>query len=154
MRNILLACILFLSTHLWAEAVNDNIPMIKKQFLIVKSTKSYLEAKQLAEKLSQRLNIKLDLRNLQYHEKNFLTMPQKDCKSEEIDYPFYVPRGRYDDGIYISIEHSDNYENFKDGYYIVIAASGEDVKEYLKPVKEVIKDAYVKSSKVYMGCLH
>jgi len=154
MKNILLACILLLSTPLWAETVNDNIPMIKKQFLIIKATKSYQEAKQVAEKLSQRLNIKLDLRNLQYHEKNFLTMPQKDCKANEADYPCYVPRGRYDDGIYISIEHSNSYENFKDGYYIVIAASGDDAKEYLKPVKEVVKDAYVKSSKVYMGCLH
>ncbi len=81
-------------------------------------------------------------------------MSQKDCMADEVDYPCYVPRGRYDDGIYISIEYSNSYENFKDGYYIVIAASGDDVKEYLKPVKEVVKDAYVKSSKVYIGCLH
>jgi hypothetical protein len=69
---------------------------------------------------------------------------------------WYFPRGRGDDGRYLSIEYSNGYKEFAKGYYIVIAESGEkgSMKESLKDVKRYYKDSYLKKAKIYMGCLH
>lgn len=73
-------------------------------------------------------------------------------------YPCYVPRGHYEDGSYISIEYSSSFLGFTEGYYIVVAASYElgnaQTKPMLTKAKKIIKDAYVKQSKVYTGCIH
>lgn len=143
---------LLVSGLLSAENFSIEDQMESKEFLIAKSTKSYEEAKKLAEKLSKDLNITLNLRELKPHKTHFLTFSKKEC--EMYGYPCYVPRGRYDDGEYISIEHSDYYEAFTKGYYIVMVASGRQLSKSLKKVRTKVKDAYVKKAKVYMGCMH
>ncbi len=58
----------------------------------------------------------------------------------------------------MSIEYSNAYSEFTKGYYIVIAASGSkddaEIKNAFKKIKLRYRDAYIKSSKVYMGCMH
>lgn len=68
----------------------------------------------------------------------------------------YIPRGRYDNGEYISIEYSSSFENFTQGFYIVVISSGEakEVEKLLPMAKKYSKDAYAKKSDVYMGCMH
>ena len=127
---------------------------VQKQFLIVKSTKSYQEAKAFAKKISKQTGIPLNLQNLSYDKENLLTLPKDVCEDNGFEFPCYWARGRYDDGVYVSIEHSSAYEEFRNGYYIVMVASGENIKEILKKVKKVVKDAYIKTSKIYMGCVH
>ena len=128
--------------------------LVQKQFLIVKSTKSYQEAKAFAKKISKQTGIPLNLQNLSYDKENLLTLPKDVCEDNGFEFPCYWARGRYDDGVYVSIEHSSAYEEFRNGYYIVMVASGENVKGILKKVKKVVKDAYIKTSKIYMGCVH
>jgi len=121
-----------------ADSVDDEIALatVKKSFLIIKSTSSYNEAKLYAEKIAKRSHIKLNLRGLQFNKKSYLTQDKETCK--EYGYPCYFPRGRYDDGEYISIEHSNSYRNFKNGYYIVIAASGTQLDSSLAKIKKVV----------------
>jgi hypothetical protein len=99
----------------------------------------------------------LDLRGLAPNKESGLTFSKAACKEDEIDYPSYFARGR-EDGIYVSIEYSDAYPAFAKGYYIVVAASGSknepDMQATYKKIKAYSKDAYFKSSKVYMGCMH
>ncbi len=139
------------------EMSNDEIiasQYVKTQFLIAKSTKSYKEAKQFAVDLAKKTGIKLDLRGLSYHEKLKLSFSQQVCENEGYDvYPCYYPRGRMA-GVFISIEYSNSYEGFSKGYYIVIVANGDDIKQTLPQVKSIVKDAYIKTTTVYMGCMH
>jgi len=129
--------------------------MLKKSFLIVKSTTEYIEAKQFAEEFSKKSGIEMNLRSLQYSKKIGLTQTMEACISEGYDYPCYVARGRYDDGMYISIEYSNAYSGFTEGYYIVMIRSEEKVPEiFLKEIKMFVPDAYIKYTSVYMGCMH
>ena len=108
-------------------AQNSDIfnPHETQEFLILKSTKSYKEAKAFIEKISEKVNIEIDYRELNYHKKNFLTFTKKIC--EDYGYPCYMGRGRAKLGEYLSIEHSSIYPEMTDGYYVVIAATGENV---------------------------
>ena len=127
---------------------------IDKDFLIVLSTKSYNEALSFAKRFSEKMNIQLKLRGLHPSRKTGLSFSRAECADNEYEYPCYVPRGRYDDGAYVSIEYSSAYENFRGGYYIVVAASGSVSNGFLRSVRRIVKDAYVKKSRVYMGCMH
>jgi len=125
----------------------------KKQFLIGKSTTSYDEAKSFASKMAKRLKIKLDLRGLKFDKNSFLTFSKEEC-DDFSEYPCYLGRGRYDDGEYISIEHTSAYAEMRDGYYIVVLATGDNVSKSLAKVKKEIPDAYIKTAEIYMGCMH
>lgn len=136
-------------------AQEQELPYVKVNFVIVKSTKNYDSAKTAALFASQKLKYKLDLRGLKAHKKNGLTFSKKDCENEG-GYPCYIARGRYDSGEYISIEWSNAINGFAKGYYVVIVASGEPeiTKTALKKAKPIFKDAYNKSAEVYYGCMH
>ena len=68
------------------------------------------------------------------------------------------PRGQYDDGDYISVERGSDRPEFTNGYYLVIAGSGHnssgELDNRLEYAKGFYPDAYIKSIKVYMGCMH
>jgi len=127
---------------------------MRKSFLIAKSTKRYSEAKAFAKKLSQQSGIKTDFRGLVQNSVTGLSEVADVCRNEGFAYPCYIPRGRYDDGTYISVEYSNAYGGFSEGYYIVVVASGEIGKSVIKQIKAFVPDAYVKKSSVYMGCIH
>jgi len=129
--------------------------MLKKAFLIVKSTSDYTEAKRFAKAFSKKSGIEMNLRSLQYSTKIGLTQTMEACISEGYHYPCYVVRGRYDDGMYISIEYSNAYSGFTEGYYIVMIRSEEKIPEtFLKEIRVFVPDAYIKYTSVYMGCMH
>ena len=128
---------------------------VKKSFVIIQSTKNYTTAKLTAEKAAQQLKQKLDLRGLKPGKKTGLTFSKADCENEG-GYPCYIARGRYDDGDYVSIEWSDEFDKFAKGYYVVIVYSGnkEAAVKTLEKTKLIFKDAYYKQAKVYVGCMH
>ena len=128
-------------------------PSIKKDFLIVKSTKSYKEAESFAGKLATRMDMKY-MKEVQFNKETGLTHSKKMCKEGRLEYPCYVSRGRYDDGVYVSVEYSNDYAGFARGYYLVIVASGSYAKTTLKQIKRYEPSAYVKSATIYMGCIH
>ncbi len=135
-----------------------------KDFLIIYTTKDYASALSTAQKASKSLNIKLDLRNLKPDKDTLqgLTLPADTClaisrRYDSEDSSCYYARGKFDDGIYISIEYSNQYLGFSRGYYIVMAGSSGDkstnnLDATLKKIKAKYPDAYIKKSKVYMCC--
>lgn len=155
MRQVLLLFIFF-PLLLNAE---ESLPYKNQSFLILLSTKDYQTALKFVQGAERKLKLKVDLRGLKPHPKSGLTYSRELCKIEGEDiYPCYLSRGRFDDGAYLSIEHSSAYQNFRPGYYIVVAASGDAsdplLKQTLVSAKAHFPDAYIKSDQVYMGCLH
>ena len=144
-------------------AVTSSAPerdpdVVRKSFVIIKSTPSYAEARALAAAAAERLAIRLDLRELSPDADVGLTFSQESCTSEFGEYPCYVPRGRFDDGVYISIEHSSSYEGFDEGLYIVVLASGSPRDRTIGAAVRRAKGSYpevaVKTAPVYLGCIH
>jgi hypothetical protein len=144
------------------EAMAENAELVKaqtveKDFVIVKSTSKYEEARKTASEAARRLQVPLNLRGLSPYSHG-LTFSKKDCEESAFDYPCYVARGRGDDGFYVSIEYSSVYEGFKPGLYVVIVASdakgGLVSKQAARSAKKVFSDAYIRKTGVYMGCMH
>lgn len=142
----------------YCQNADDSEMYVKKDFLIIASTKNYNVALATAKKVSADQDIQLDLRGLSENKQTGLTLSKEDCENEGWEYPAYVARGRWDDGIYISIEYSDAFIGFRQGYYVVIAASGNrnenNYKNIFRKIKQSYKTAYSKSSKVSIGCMH
>ncbi|MCK6609911.1 MAG: hypothetical protein L6Q78_02630 [Bacteroidia bacterium] len=137
----------------------------ERDFLILFSSKSYASALQAAKAASAKSGLALDLRGLNpVKDTNLgLSFHPDSCK---LYYPeslhsntgnCYLPRGEWEDERYISIEYSSGYLSFRKGYYIVMAGSGPKndlkLKELLDRVKLTIKDAYIKTSKVFICCM-
>ena len=150
--KLLIVLLIMVSTQLISddEVLSETV---KKELLIGKSTTSYEEAKSFAKKMAKNLKIKLDFRGLKFDSKSFLTFSKEECQDFS-DYPCYLGRGRYDDGEYISIEHTSVYPEMSAGYYIVVFATGDNISTTLTKVKKKIPDAYIKTVEIYMGCMH
>jgi hypothetical protein len=137
----------------------DPDPWVRVGFLIIRSTPDYAEARRVAERASSQLELPLNLRGLTYERPHGLTWPREECEKDPLyPYPCYVARGRFDPGVYLSVERSDAYATFNAGLFIVIAASGEpgspELASTLARVRKAYPDAYVKQERVYHGCLH
>lgn len=157
---LILVTVLFSTVSINAQEVDSSMAdqYVEKEFVIILSSKNYEAALKTAKEAAVKLKVKLDLRGLKKNRETGLTWDKKTCDTDWFGYPCYVARGRYDDGEYISIEHSSAYTGFKEGYYIVIAAGGfagsSDLKKSLTRARKGYKDAYSKRSKVYIGCMH
>jgi hypothetical protein len=132
--------------------------VVRKSFVILKSTVDYAEARALAAAAAERLAIRLDLRELIPDSTVGLTFSQDACTNEFGEFPCYVPRGRWDDGVYVSIEHSSSYVGFEEGLYIVVLASGSPrdraIGAAVRRAKAQFPDLMVKTAPVYLGCIH
>ena len=111
-----------------SPAPDHDPDIVRKSFVVIKATPSYAEARALAVAAAERLAIRLDLRELVPDATVGLTFSQDACASEFGEFPCYVPRGRWDDGVYLSVEHSSSYEGFEEGLYVVVLASGSPAR--------------------------
>jgi hypothetical protein len=154
-RFLLLACLIL---PLTINAQVEDEMFVEKEFVIILSSKDYNAAFQTAKTAAEKLQYKLDLRDLKKNKETGLTWNEKTCEDEWGEFPCYVARGRYDDGNYVSIEYSNAYNGFTKGYYIVVIAGGtkgsEELKSALTKAKSFYKNAYSKTTKVYTGCMH
>jgi hypothetical protein len=141
-----------------SPAPDRDPDVVRKSFVILKSTPSYAEARAVAAAAAEHLAIRLDLRELAPDAAAGLTFPRESCENEFGEYPCYVPRGRWDDGVYISVEHSSSYEGFEEGLYVVMLASGSPrdraIGAALRRAKSQYPDVLVKTAPVYLGCIH
>jgi len=146
--------ILFLSSFALAEQeITDEMFYADRYILILKSTKDYNGAVRFATEASEKLGLKFDNKDRVYSEDKGIYF------SEDIDDVLY--RGGYAPRRYaeehISLENSDYYKGFTDGYIIVVAGvygSKEGSEEALSKVRKFYKDAYVKKTVMWMGCIH
>ena len=153
---------LFISTVL---AESSPTPMLNQyqdvSFVIAASEKTYSQAVLKAATLAEQSGILFNTGGINFDptHKNTnggLTYSKSECENNGWEYPCYMSRGRWDDGAYITIEYSSAIKGFTPGLYVVIAASGEkqDVTPSLNTVKHFVPDAYMKTSSVYVGCMH
>lgn len=171
-RRLMLCTLLLIGTVLLpkqtlaqeeGEVIEDDIDRswewAERNFVIVKSTADYEEAMNAAVDASANLDVRLDLRDLTPNADIGLTWSDSDCVNNGWEPPCYVARGRFDNGVYVSIEYSNAFEGFAEGYYIVIVASGADdandiLTATLRKARTFYADAYMKRTRVYMGCMH
>jgi len=151
---LVLACVVALA----ADHGANTQPFVDKDFLILKSTPSFKEATQSAATTAAKLGVKLNLRGLSPDLRTGLTFSRDECARGELPYPCYVPRGRSDDGAYVSVEWSSDYALLAKGMYVVMIASykpgAPETRRMLKAAQSVYPDAYVKRVKVYVGSMH
>lgn len=159
-RRFALTLLVILSTAIAsrAEETVEPEPFVDKEFVIVKSTSSFKEAGKVAASAAAKLGVRLDLRGLSAHKRTGLTFSKQECRQSEFSYPCYVPRGRDDDGTYVSVEWSSAYEHFAKGLYLVMVASdvpgSTETSRMLASARRTYRDAYAKRARVYVGCMH
>jgi hypothetical protein len=129
-----------------------------KSFVVVKMNKQYEDAKRDAIEASRQLKLRIDLRGLSYNAEEGLSLSEAECDSNGWSYPTNYPRGRFDDGNYVSIEWSNAFDHLTKGNYIVVVSSGEKKKPSLRNMLDkslkFFPGAFIANSKVYMGCVH
>lgn len=155
-----LAFLLVLATAV-ATAGEESVDpesFVDKEFVIVDSTPSFEEAAGTAISAASKLGVRLDLRGLSPHERTGLTFSKEECSRSDLSYPCYVPRGRYDDGMYVSVEWSNDYRDFAKGLYLVMVASNvpgsSDTSEILEATRRIYPEAYARRAMMYVGCMH
>jgi hypothetical protein len=156
MMSTLVAVAILLASEEMPE--NDVIP---KSFVILKATADYRDAHKVAITAAQRLSVKLNLRDLSPYERGGhpeLTWSKESCLEEFGSFPCYVPRGRWNDGEYLSIETSDGYSGFRPGLYLVVLASGPPADPMLaaalRRARVVYPTVTFKTAPIYIGCIH
>lgn len=158
MKYLILSSLILISLLTIGQEDYWESQNVKKHFLIAASTKSYESALKSATDIATKLDLKFDIRDLKPIDGSGLTWGNEDCEANGWDYPCYVARGRHDDGEYVSIEWSNAINGFTKGYYVVIVSSqserNNEMKDFLKKVKEIKSSAYIKSAEVYIGCMH
>lgn len=123
-----------------------------RYILILKSTKDYNEARSFAFKASKKLGLRFDNENVRYSKEKgiyFEGIEDDDYNGE------YYPRRYAKESI--SLENSDGYKGLAAGFIIVVGGIYNDRKssnQALGKVKVVYGGAYVKKTKMWMGCIH
>lgn len=163
MRSLFRVLLVLLFAALPAQADETYAEMqaawVKKSFVIVGTTKDYPTALKIAKDAAKKLNIKLDLRGLKSVKATYpLSFDKSVCEKHGFDYPCYVHRGRWDEGVFVSIEFTTAYKDLTPGYLMVVLAVGPTDADYisqtLTKAKAHFPDAYRKNARVYMGGIH
>jgi hypothetical protein len=155
--RFLFSMMLFAAASLQAQVDPDCY--VTNEFLIAGSHTDYPSALKQAKKVATASGYELDLRGLKPAAGTGLSFDDSSCIEDFREAPpCYIARGRFDDGVYVSVEYSTAYEGFRPGYYIVVAASANVGNTIVAPalakVRRIVPSAYVKKSKVYMCCMH
>lgn len=135
---------------------------LAKQVLILGSFKDYKDALNSAQKNGQLTGLPYSSRGMVFDTARGLIWP--DNYEDEIYAGSYSGR-RYTDECggdvhaCLTIEKSDFYAGMQPGYYIVVAGIYDEgdksgANSQLQKLKKIVPDAYLKSTKIYMGCMH
>jgi hypothetical protein len=140
--------------------LTSELAQIKDRWVVILGAyKKFDEAKADGQKAAKGSRIPFSLRGMIYDKKG-LRLP--DNHEDELYAGQYVLRSSNyfsEDGKeaenYISVEKSDDYEGFADGFYITVGFIAESADEAEKKAAEFKKFApgtYVKKTKIFMGC--
>jgi hypothetical protein len=155
--RFLFSIMFFASVSLHAQVDPDCY--VTREYLIAGSHTDYPSALKQAQKVAAASGYELDLRGLKPVAGMGLSFDDSSCIEDYREAPpCYIARGRFDEGVYVSVEYSTAYEGFRPGYYIVVAASANLENTIIAPalakVRGIVPSAYVKKSKVNMCCMH
>ena len=134
---------------------------VPKAFVVLATADSYAHALRSARRASQELGLRIDLRGLRFHKAgNTLTFGRATCDNDAAfgSYPCYLPRGRWDDGAYLSIELADHYSASARARFVIVAASGDAsdpvLKAMLRKARATFPAVRLEAMPIYMGCIH
>jgi len=158
MRFTIVQLAVFLAAPALAQSnFNTSVP---KDIVILQSTRNYAAALAGARQAATRLNRPLQLAGYTPNKELGLTASKTDCEEGGYDYPCYTPRGQggAENSDYVSIEFSNGYTGFAEGYYIVVAAlappNSPTLRQTLARVRRAYPAAYAKRTAVWFGCMH
>jgi hypothetical protein len=153
----ILVIFLFAITQINAQE-EEYSPYVQKGFVIVAAGKNYDAMKKMASEVSEKLDYELELRGLDYNKEIGLTFSEDECNDSEYDFPWYARRELWDEGEYVSIEYTTDYDGFTPELYIIVVSShdkgSQELTDALEHTKKYYKNAYIKYSEFYMGCGH
>ena len=159
---------LILSTFVWvfqapnlpgANEDGEYHPVQPRWIIILGSYKDFEQAHKQGLTISHASKVPFSMQGLTYDKKVGVVF-----SGDHPDAGTYIARRDHTrilneggESGYISIERSDGYQGFAPGYYIIVGGIYSDRKESrtsLARFQAIIPDAYIKKSKIYMGCLH
>ena len=155
--SIILSLLVAAAPALAQSAYNVDVP---KDIVILQSTRDYAAALAGARQAVTKLGRPLKLAGYQPNKELGLSASKADSIGGGYDFPCYVPRGQggAEDSDYLSIEFSDGYTGFAEGYYIVVAAlappNSPTLRQTLARVRRAYPTAYAKRTAVWFGCMH
>ena len=130
-----------------ATPVDETYAM---ELVIVRSTRDYSEALSTARRAARKLNVPLDLRDLEATPEGGMSFSHSICDAWTGEYPCYLQRGRESDGMWVSVEPSSGYKELQSGSYIVAVANypkgSTEVGQALTRSKRSFKDAFVQTA--------
>lgn len=147
--------ILFTLLGLELNAQEYQYPETTVGFLVIYSTNDFDKAHLLGQKSADSLNTDFSDGYLFDQEEGLIDTTTCGCGIQH----GYIPRGRFDDGDYISVELTDSYDlSGEFGRYLVVACS-YPVSFHLWPdiienIRKKYPEAYYFETTVYTGCMH
>lgn len=157
---LLLFCLFLTPAKLRAQEENQYA---ERHIAILSAYKTFDEAKADAEKISKASQVPFSMMGRVYDKKLGLIYPADEetevMKAEDFPrlYDTTVIKEGEEETPFLSVEKSDAYEGFAPGFYIVVAGINETRDLALKRAEKFktwASTAYVKKSKLYMGCRH
>jgi len=132
--------------------------MAERDFIILPAVASYAEARKVAGNAARRLGLKLDLRGARPDGRGGLTFSRADCKANDWEHPCYVPRGRDDDGAYVSVDEASRFFDAEaDGYLVILGSGPKDdpsLRALAAKARSLFPTAEIRTDDVWQGCIH
>ncbi|MBX7158444.1 MAG: hypothetical protein K1X66_08685 [Verrucomicrobiae bacterium] len=146
------------------ETSKDIIPneasYLEAYYLVILGNyRDFHEANRQAKNMSKISHTPFSLRNHIYDEKRGLILPDNDpdesyagdylLRRDNLDYETHQE--------YLSIEKSEAYPGLAQSHYIILAGiykDRADAQKSLKYYQPITSKAYIKKTKIYMGCIH
>jgi hypothetical protein len=135
---------------------SSDVAYFGSEVLIVASSKSYDVARRAAQAFALVSGVPYDSNGMIFDKKRGLIWP--DDSRDEAWAGAYAPR-RDDEcngHLCVTVERSEFYEGLEPKLYIVVAGllGHDEVDERLGDARRFARDAYVRETVLYMGCMH
>ena len=131
---------------------------VAKEFVVVRATESLPESIAMGQSIAASLGLTFDLRGLEEAESGEPSLSREVCEENGWEYPCYVQRGRYDDGIYLSLEPASTFAPGAARGYVVVLASAVPGDRRLDAAFEKARAAGLEPERLqrdaYLGCMH
>lgn len=129
----------------------------EKDFVVLPPVSSYAVALRTARAAAAHLRLRFELRDSRPDGHGGLTFPPTVCEDNGWDFPCYVTRGRFDDGLYVSIDESSVVDSEVPGYVVVLASGPKDdpdTRALLERARAAFPAVELRTARIYQGCIH
>ncbi len=132
--------------------------LVEKEFVVLRAGAEYVPAVDRARSVASSLELHLDLRGLGPDAVDGLTLSPEECEENGWGHPCYVPRGRWDDGVWVSVELSNAFAGQEKREYLIVLAGAPPDDPMLEAVLSRARSGGLEPetlrAQVYLGCIH